>query len=45
MVLGTSMMGWLIRRFGMQTTYAFGANLVSAVLINYAARKFFIFSG
>lgn len=45
MVLGTAMMGWLIRRFGMQTTYAFGANIVSAVLINYAARKFFIFSG
>ena len=45
MVLGTAMMGWLIRRFGMQTTYAFAANLVSAVLINYAARKYFIFSG
>ncbi len=45
LVLGTAMMGWLIRRFGMQTTYAFTANLVSAVLINYAARKFFIFQG
>jgi len=42
---GTSMMGYLIRRFGMLTTYAYVANIVSAVLINYAARKFFIFKG
>ena len=28
-LLGTSLMGWLIRRFGMLTTFAFGANLVS----------------
>lgn len=43
--LGTSMMGILIRRFGMLTTYAFGANLVAALMINYAMRKFFIFNG
>ncbi len=43
--IGTVLMGMLIRRYGMRTTYAFGANLVSAVLINYAARKFFIFQG
>ncbi len=43
--IGTAMMGYLIKRYGMRTTYAFCANLVSAVLINYAARKFFIFQG
>jgi len=43
--IGTAIMGGLIKRFGMLTTYAFGANLVTAVLINYAARKFFIFKG
>ncbi|HEY3306374.1 MAG TPA: GtrA family protein [Candidatus Binatia bacterium] len=43
--IGTGLMGLLIRRFGLLTTYAFGANLVAALMINYAARKFFIFSG
>jgi len=42
-VIGTTAMGWLIRRFGMLTSLAFCANLVSALLINYAVRKFFIF--
>ncbi len=45
MVIGTSTMGFLIRRFGMLTSYAFCANLVSALLINFAARKYFIFNG
>jgi putative flippase GtrA len=44
-VIGTAVMGYLIRRFGMRTTYAFVANLVSALLINYAMRKFVIFKG
>ena len=43
--LGTILMGFLIKRFGMLTTYAFASNIVTAVLINYAVRKFFIFSG
>jgi len=43
--IGTWMMGILIRRFGMLTTYAFCANLFAALLINYAMRKFFIFNG
>ncbi|MCB2217118.1 GtrA family protein [Desulfofustis glycolicus] len=43
--LGTSLMGVLIRRFGMLTTYAFATNIVTAVMINYAVRKFFIFQG
>jgi len=44
-VLGTAIMGYLIRRFGMLTTYAFLANLVTALLINFAMRKFVIFRG
>jgi len=44
-VIGTSMMGFLIRHYGMQTTYAFTVNIVSAVMINYGMRKFYIFKG
>lgn len=44
-VIGTALMGFLIRRFGMLTTYAFGSNLFAAIMINYAMRKFFIFKG
>ena len=44
-VIGTFLMGFLIRRFGMRTTYAFISNLVTAIMINYAARKFLIFKG
>jgi putative flippase GtrA len=43
--IGTAVMGFLIRRFGMLTTYAFASNLVAALMINYAMRKFFIFNG
>jgi putative flippase GtrA len=43
--LGTMLMGMLIRRFGLLTTYAFVSNLFTAVMFNYAMRKFFIFSG
>jgi len=45
LVIGTSIMGFLIRRFGMLTTYAFGSNIFAALMINYAMRKFFIFTG
>jgi putative flippase GtrA len=44
-VIGTVLMGFLIRRFGMLTTYAFGANIFAALMINYGMRKFFIFNG
>ena len=44
-VIGTSVMGVLIRRFGMLTTSAFGANLIAALMINYGMRTFFIFNG
>lgn len=43
--IGTVLMGILIRRFGILTTYAFGTNIFTAVMINYAVRKFFIFNG
>ena len=45
LAIGTTMMGWLIRRFGLMTTVAFGTNLVAALLINFAMRKFVIFKG
>lgn len=44
-LIGTMLMGLLIRRFGMLTTYAFISNIFTAVMINYAVRKFFIFQG
>jgi putative flippase GtrA len=43
--IGTGLQTWLIAQFGLQTTLAFGANLVTALLINYAMRKFVIFKG
>jgi putative flippase GtrA len=43
--IGTALMGWLIRRYGIRTTYAFISNLFTALLINYAMRKFVIFKG
>lgn len=45
MVIGTALMGVLIKRLGMRTTYAFSSNVVVSVLINYAMRKFVIFQG
>jgi len=45
MAIGTVLMGLLIRRLHLLTTFAFGANLVSAVMINYVLRKYFIFLG
>ena len=45
MVLGTAIQSWLIAQFALQTTLAFGANLITSLLINYAMRRFFIFRG
>ncbi len=44
-LLGTILMGWLIRRFRILTTWAFSANIFTAMMFNYALRKFFIFAG
>lgn len=43
--IGTSLMGFLINYYGIQTSYAFGVNIFSAVMINYGMRKFYIFKG
>lgn len=45
MTIGTALQTWLIAQFGLTTTIAFGANLISALLINFAMRKFVIFRG
>ncbi|MGD9611599.1 MAG: GtrA family protein [Kiritimatiellia bacterium] len=45
MTVGTTLMGVLIQQFGIQTTYAFGANILSSLAINYVLRKFFVFKG
>ncbi|NLB64871.1 MAG: GtrA family protein [Lentisphaerae bacterium] len=45
MVVGASLMGVLIKQFGLQTTYAFGANIFSSLAINYILRKFLVFKG
>jgi len=45
MAIGSTVMGVLIQQFGVETTYAFGANIVSSLAINYLMRKFFVFKG
>ncbi len=44
-LIGTMLMGVLIRRYGILTTYAFFTNVFVSLMINYAMRRFFIFSG
>ena len=44
-LLGTGAGGLLIRYLGVQTTYSNLTAIVSATLINYAGRKWFIFKG
>jgi putative flippase GtrA len=43
--IGTALMAFLIATRGLSTTVAFGVNVVVALAMNYAARKFFIFKG
>ena len=43
--IGSALMGFLIGRFGVMTTVAFGANVVVSLLINFVLRKFLIFKG
>ncbi|HOD99672.1 MAG TPA: GtrA family protein [Kiritimatiellia bacterium] len=45
MTVGTTLMGLLIKYLGMPTTYAFGANILSSLAINYVLRKYFVFKG
>ncbi|HUJ09557.1 MAG TPA: GtrA family protein [Verrucomicrobiae bacterium] len=44
-VIGSSLMGFLIGRFGITTTMAFGANVLTSLLINFVLRKYLIFNG
>jgi len=45
MVIGTLLMGFLIKQFGVMTTVAFGANALVSLMINYILRKKIIFKG
>ncbi|MFA5689336.1 MAG: GtrA family protein [Kiritimatiellales bacterium] len=42
---GTFVGDVLIRFFGLATTYSYVAAMISALLVNYAGRKFFVFKG
>ncbi len=44
-VFGTAAMHKLISKFGMQTSFAFAANLVFSLALNYVLRKYMIFNG
>ena len=43
--IGTVFQTILIKKLNMQTTLAFSANLVAALMINFVMRKFVIFKG
>ena len=42
-VIGSAIMGFLIRFYHWQTTYAFAANIITSLMINFVIRKFYIF--
>jgi putative flippase GtrA len=44
-VIGSSLMGYLIHEFRMTTTLAFGANVLTSLMINFVLRKYVIFKG
>ena len=44
-LIGTMLMSFLIRQFGMLTMYTFDSNGFAAILINYVMRKIVIFGG
>ena len=44
-VVGSTLMGVLIGRFGVTTTVAFGANVLTSLMINFVLRKSVIFKG
>lgn len=45
MAIGIGLQSLLIWHYHIMTTLAFGTNLVSSLMINYAMRKYFIFGG
>jgi predicted MFS family arabinose efflux permease len=44
-VVGSTLMGVLIGHFGITTTVAFGANVLTSLLINFVLRKYLILKG
>ena len=44
-LIGSGLMGLLIGRFGVTTTVAFGANVITSLMINFILRKRFVFKG
>lgn len=45
LAIGTGLQTWLISCYAVHTSVAFGTNIISALAINYAVRRFFIFKG
>jgi putative flippase GtrA len=43
--IGSTLMALLIGRFGITTTVAFGANVLTSLMINFVLRKYVIFKG
>ena len=43
--IGSALMGYLIGRFGVTTTVAFGVNVLVSLMINFVLRKRLIFKG
>ena len=43
--VGTAFQTLLIKKANMQTTFAFGANLIASLAINFVLRKFVVFNG
>ena len=43
--IGSALMGFLIGRFGITTTVAFGANVIVSLMINFVLRKRVVFKG
>ena len=43
--VGTAFQTLLIKKANLQTTFAFGSNLVASLAINYVMRKFVVFNG
>jgi putative flippase GtrA len=44
-LVGSTLMGFLIHHYGLTTTVAFLANVVASLMINFVLRKYMIFKG
>lgn len=45
LLIGSAVQTLLIAKFGCQTSYSFGANILSSLMVNFAARKLIVFKG